>query len=150
MVCLGNICRSPLAEAILASKLPSNLFKVDSAGTGHWHVGQQPDSRSIETAFKRGLDITSHRVRQIQSQDFETFDYIFVMDDSNFKNVIRLAKKPEQKLKVQRILNVLFPGEIVNVPDPYYGSQNAFEQVFEVLDKACDVIAQQLMENHSK
>lgn len=150
MVCLGNICRSPLAEGILASKLPSDLFIVDSAGTGHWHVGHQPDRRSIETAKRRGLDITYQRGRQIQLQDFDTFDYIFVMDNSNYEDVIRLTKKPEHQQKVQRILDVLFPGDNVDVPDPYYGLENGFEQVFDMLDEACDLIAQQLLEKHSQ
>jgi len=150
MVCLGNICRSPLAEGLLASKLPSNLFIVDSAGTGHWHVGKQPDNRSIETAKKRGLDITYQRGRQIHPKDFDAFDYIFVMDNSNYEDVIRLAKKPEHQQKVQRILDVLFPGDNVDVPDPYYGLENGFEQVFDMLDEACDLIAQQLLEKHSQ
>lgn len=150
MVCLGNICRSPLAEGILASKLPSDLFRVESAGTGHWHVGEQPDIRSIETAKKRGLDITYQRGRQIKEQDFDTFDYIFVMDNSNYEDVISLAKKPEHQQKVQRILDVLFPGDNVDVPDPYYGLQNGFDQVFDMLDGACELIAQQLLEKHSK
>lgn len=149
MVCLGNICRSPLAEGILSSKLPSDIFLVDSAGTGHWHVGQLPDKRSIETASKRGLDITMQRGRQIQPSDLDRFDYIFVMDNSNYEDVIRLATKAEHKQKVTLILDALFPGENVDVPDPYYGLQNGFEQVYDMLDEACELIAQKLLEKHS-
>lgn len=148
MVCLGNICRSPLAEGILQSKLPREQFLIDSAGTGGWHVGQKPDKRSIQTAKQRGLDITRQRGRQIQITDFETFDYIYVMDNSNYKNVIALAPTEEAKSKVQMILNELFPNENVDVPDPYYGGQNGFEQVFDMLDDACEIIAEKLKAKH--
>ncbi|CAM3642225.1 low molecular weight protein-tyrosine-phosphatase [Flavobacterium saliperosum] len=149
MVCLGNICRSPLAEGILQSKLPREQFFIDSAGTGGWHVGQEPDNRSIQTAKKRGLDITHQRGRQIHPTDFDTFDYIYVMDISNYKNVIALAPSEEAKSKVQMILNELFPNENVDVPDPYYGGQNGFEQVFDMLDDACQIIAEKLKAKHS-
>ncbi len=148
MVCLGNICRSPLAEGILQSKLPRERFLIDSAGTGGWHVGQEPDKRSIQTAKQRGLDITRQRGRQIQISDFDTFDYIYVMDNSNYKNVMALAPTEEAKSKVQMILNELFPNENVDVPDPYYGGQNGFEQVFDMLDDACEIIAEKLKAKH--
>ena len=121
MVCLGNICRSPLAEGILQSKLPRDKFTVDSAGTGDWHVGRQPDSRSIAIAKSKGLDISRHRGRLFTTKDFETNDYIFVMDNSNYKDVMRLAPNAEAKSKVSLILNELFPDENVDVPDPYFG-----------------------------
>jgi len=148
MVCLGNICRSPLAEGILQSKLPREQFLIDSAGTGGWHVGQEPDKRSIQTAKQRGLDITHQRGRQIQISDFDTFDYIYVMDNSNYKNVMALAPTEEAKSKVQMILNELFPNENADVPDPYYGGQNGFEQVFDMLDDACEIIAEKLKTKH--
>jgi len=99
MVCLGNICRSPLAEGILTSKLPKNKFIVDSAGTGSYHIGKQPDPRSIATALQHGLDITNQKARQFSKRDFEDFDYIYVMDSSNYDDVIQLAKNEEQKIK---------------------------------------------------
>ena len=148
MVCLGNICRSPLAQEILASKLPKDKFKVDSAGTGHWHVGHLPDPRSIETAKKNGLDITNQRGRLFTGKDFENFDYIFVMDSSNYDNVIELAKNDTQKQKVELILNQIFPGENVDVPDPYFGLQNGFDTVYEMLDESCDVLAEKLIAKH--
>ncbi len=148
MVCLGNICRSPLAEGILASKLPQSKFKIDSAGTGSWHVGHQPDQRSIAVAKKYNLDITNQRGRQFKVSDFDNFDYIYVMDNSNYRDVIHLAKNVQQKEKVQLILNELFPNENVDVPDPYYGVANGFEVVFKMLDEACDVIAKKLIEKH--
>jgi protein-tyrosine phosphatase len=143
MVCLGNICRSPLAEGIMRVKL-SKDFIVDSAGTGGWHAGELPDKRSISTAKNRGLDITSQRARQFKISDFNTFDYIYVMDNSNYKDVMALAPNEEVKSKVKLILNELFPNENVDVPDPYYGGQDGFENVFNMLNEACDVIAGKL------
>ncbi len=119
MVCLGNICRSPLAEGILASKLPKDNFIVDSAGTGSWHIGHAPDKRSISVAQKNGLSIDNQKGRQFKTSDFDEFDYIYVMDNSNYRDVIHLAKTPEHKNKVNLILNELFPDENVDVPDPY-------------------------------
>jgi protein-tyrosine phosphatase len=149
MVCLGNICRSPLAEGLLASKLPKDKFIVDSAGTGNYHIGKQPDQRSILTAQKNGLDITNQKGRQFSSNDFDYFDYIFVMDSSNYDDVISLAKSEAHKNKVEMILNHLFPRENVDVPDPYYGLQNGFDMVYEMLDEACDILAKKLIEKHS-
>lgn len=149
MVCLGNICRSPLAEGILASKLQKDKFIVDSAGTGNYHIGKQPDQRSILTAQKNGLDITNQKGRQFTSNDFDYFDYIYVMDSSNYDDVIQLAKSEAHKNKVEMILNHLFPGENVDVPDPYYGLQNGFDMVYEMLDEACDILAKKLIDKHS-
>lgn len=149
MVCLGNICRSPLAEGILASKLPKDKFKIDSAGTGSWHIGKQPDQRSIATAQKNGLDITDQRARQFKTNDFDKFDYIFVMDNSNYDDVMAMAKTDAHKAKVDLILNELFPGENVDVPDPYYGSQFGFDSVYQMLDEACENLAKKLIAKHS-
>lgn len=146
MVCLGNICRSPLAEGILASKLPKNDFLVDSAGTGHWHVGNPPDKRSILTAQKNGIDITNQRGKLFKPSFFQEYDYIYVMDTNNYADVIKMAKNEEEKKKVQLILDELFPGENVDVPDPYNGIQSNFDQVFEMLDEACESIANKLLE----
>ena len=148
MVCLGNICRSPLAEGILASKLPKDSFKVDSAGTGAWHVGRSPDSRSIEVAQQNNLDISHQKGRQFKAADFENFDYIYVMDSSNYRDVLELAKKPEHTAKVQMILNELFPNENVDVPDPYYGGGRGFSNVYRMLDESCAIIAQKLIKKH--
>jgi len=148
MVCLGNICRSPLAEGLLASKLPKDRFFVDSAGTGSYHIGKQPDQRSVMTAKKKGIDITNQKARQFSSRDFEDFDYIFVMDNTNYDDVIELAKNEGHKQKVQLILNELFPGDNVDVPDPYYGLQNGFDMVYEMLDETCDILSKKLIEKH--
>jgi len=144
MVCLGNICRSPLAEGILKSKVNSEDIFVDSAGTGSWHVGQLPDSRSIEIAKIHGLDLTNQRGRQFTQKDFLNFEHIFVMDSSNKENVLQLAQNENDIKKVQLILDELFPSENVDVPDPYYGGEQGFESVYQMLDKACDEIVRRL------
>jgi len=149
MVCLGNICRSPLAEGILSSKLPADKFFVDSAGTGSWYVGHAPDKRSIAVAEHHNLSIAHLKGRQFSTKDFDTFDYIYAMDASNYEDLLALAKNDAQKNKVQMILNELFPGENVDVPDPYYGLANGFENVYQMLDQVCDVIAKKIMEKHS-
>jgi protein-tyrosine phosphatase len=148
MVCLGNICRSPLAEGILASKLPNDKFIVDSAGTGSWHIGNQADERSIAIAKKNKLDISKQKGRQFTTTDFDAFDYIYVMDNSNYLDVVQLANNKVQTEKVQLILNELYPNENVDVPDPYFGLPNGFESVYKMLDEVCDIIAKKLIEKH--
>lgn len=143
MVCLGNICRSPLAEGILRSKL-SNDFTVDSAGTGDWHVGHAPDKRSILTAKNNNIDITNLKGRHFSKKDFQEFDYIYVMDNQNYRDVLSLAQSEADRAKVILILEEIFPGERMDVPDPYYGLQDGFEKVYHMLDKACNSIAQKL------
>ncbi len=143
MVCLGNICRSPLAEGILKSKVDANKIFVDSAGTAGYHKGELPDSRSIAVAKKYGIDITNQRSRQFQISDFDTFDIIYAMDNSNYDNIVKLARNKSDIQKVKLILNEI-SNENLNVPDPYYGGTNGFENVFQMLDKVCDVIASKI------
>ena len=141
MVCLGNICRSPLAEGILKSKVnPSQVF-IDSAGTGGWHVGELPDSRSIEVAYAHQLDITDQRCRKFETSDFDNFDLIYVMDSSNLSDVLSKATDDLQRRKVKLILNELAESEDWEVPDPYYGGEKGFENVYQLLNDACDQIA---------
>ncbi len=140
MVCLGNICRSPLAEGILKSKVLDASIEVDSAGTAAYHVGNLPDVRSIEVAKKYGIDITDQQARQIKASDLDTFDFIYAMDEANYRTILKLATHPSQKQKVLMIMNELQPNENISVPDPYYGGDRGFEQVFAMLDKACDCI----------
>lgn len=148
MVCLGNICRSPLAEGILNSKLPDNgEFQVDSAGTSNYHIGELPDIRSIEVARKYGIDITSQRGRQFQVSDFDEFDLIYAMDSSNYNNILRLARNTEDEAKIKLILNELIDSETLNVPDPYYGGDSGFEHVFHLLNDACDRIVAKITSN---
>ncbi|WP_111881795.1 low molecular weight protein-tyrosine-phosphatase [Aequorivita sp. CIP111184] len=144
MVCLGNICRSPLAEGILKSKINTSKVFVDSAGTGHWHIGDEPDKRSIAVGKKYNIDITNQRGRQFSAKDFDDFDMIYVMDNSNKENVLALAQTDSHKEKVRLILDEIFPGENVDVPDPYFGGESGFENVFKMLDEACEQIAERL------
>lgn len=143
MVCLGNICRSPLAEGILKSKL-SNSFIVDSAGTANYHTGNPPDKRSIAVAKKYSLNISNLKGRQFHVSDFEIFDLIYVMDESNLKNVIKLARNNEDITKVKMILNEVYPNQNYDVPDPYYGGEDGFENIYKMLDEACSIIANNL------
>ncbi len=140
MVCLGNICRSPLAEGIMKTQaLHHQLnFEVDSAGTAAYHVGELPDHRSIAVARQYGIDITDQKARQFSANDLEYFDVIFVMDRSNYQNIVRLAANDSQKEKVRLILNQSFPDQDMEVPDPYYGGNNGFENVFSLLNEACN------------
>ena len=144
MVCLGNICRSPLAEGILNSKLSSEKFFVDSAGTSNYHVGDLPDRRSVEIAKINKIDITNQRGRQFKVQDFDKFDIIYAMDNSNYENIIRLARNQQDIDKVKLILNELYPNENMAVPDPYYGGSDGFRNVFSLLNDACNIIADKL------
>ena len=144
MVCLGNICRSPLAEGILQSKVDTSRIEVSSAGTGGWHVGELPDPRSIEIAQQHGLDITGQRGKQFSTYDFEIYDHIFVMDTSNYRDVIKLATSVSEKDKVHLILDETFPGEKSDVPDPYHGGDEGFKNVYRMLDDACEKIANRL------
>ncbi len=135
MVCLGNICRSPLAEGILKSKVNNNSFFIDSAGTGGYHIGNPPDHRSIAVAKKHGIDISKQKCRQFTVEDFNKFDTIYVMDISNYNNVTKLTEDPKQKEKVKLLLSET---DLKNkeVPDPYY-NDNGFEHVFQLIDNAC-------------
>lgn len=142
MVCLGNICRSPLAEGILRSKL-NNEFHIDSAGTGAWHIGKSPDKRSVMVAKKYGIDISTRRARQFNVNDFEEFDLIYVMDESNYEDVISLAKNEIHKTKVKLILGE-WDGKNKNVPDPYYGGDEAFEEVYKILDEVTAQIVEKI------
>lgn len=144
MVCLGNICRSPLAEGILKSKVDPEKVFVDSAGTGDWHVDSEPDKRSIAIANKNGLDISQQRGRQFSKKDFQDFDHIFVMDNSNFKDVIAMAETDEERQKVHLILEEIFPSENVDVPDPYHGGDQGFKNVYMMLDEATDELKSKL------
>lgn len=144
MVCLGNICRSPLAEGILKSKLSQSNFLVESAGTANYHTGLQPDSRSIEVANNYGIDISPQRARQFVTTDFDDFDYIYAMDSSNLENILRLSRNDSDSSKVKLILNELPHITNSDVPDPYYGGHQGFENVYHLLDEACTIIANKL------
>lgn len=141
MVCLGNICRSPLAEGILRHKVEQHhlSWQIDSAGTSGWHSGETPDKRSIEIASKNGIDISKQHSRKLYGFDLEEFDIIYAMDKSNYNDIVSMAKNESERLKVKLILNEIAPHNN-EVPDPYYGDENGFENVFNMLNKACDAI----------
>ena len=144
MVCLGNICRSPLAEGILKNKTQNLDVFVDSAGTASYHVGNLADSRSIEIANKNGIDLTDQRARQFSEKDFDDFDKIYAMDTNNYSNIISLARDQSDRDKVDVILNELTPKSYDSVPDPYYGAGDGFQIVYDMLDNACDAIVGKL------
>lgn len=143
MVCLGNICRSPVAEGVMKSKLNKyNLsIHVDSAGTAAYHIGENPDHRSIKNARKNGVDISQLIARQFEVADFNRFDRIYVMDAQNLKDVLHLAPTKADQLKVKLLLSELKNSSFKEVPDPYFGGEEGFQLVFDLLDDACDVVA---------
>jgi len=140
MVCLGNICRSPLAEGLLKKKIDANAldWTVDSCGTADYHVGSAPDKRIIKIAASFHTDISNLRARQFSVSDFEKFDLIYAMDKNNYRNIIELAKNNGQRNKVHLLLNEWKFGQNLEVPDPYYGSEQDFINVFKLLDEALD------------
>jgi len=144
MVCLGNICRSPLAEGILKSKLNPEKYQVDSCGTSSYHIGSKPDTRSIKIAKEHQIDITDQRAAQFNISHFDQYHTIYAMDRSNYQNIIKLARNTEDESKVKLILDELQLSETLDVPDPYYGGERGFEEVFEMLDQACNTITSKL------
>tara|TARA_B110000090_G_scaffold63594_1_gene72683 strand:+ start:3318 stop:3764 length:447 start_codon:yes stop_codon:yes gene_type:complete len=144
MVCLGNICRSPIAEGVLHSKVNSDLVFVDSAGTAAYHVGNAPDKRSVDIAFKYNINLKNQKARKFMVADFENFDTIYAMDESNYQNILKLAKNNSHISKVKLILNEINPLSNQSVPDPYYGGTQGFESVFIMLNEACSIIAEKL------
>ncbi|MDM9631964.1 low molecular weight protein-tyrosine-phosphatase [Robiginitalea aurantiaca] len=139
MVCLGNICRSPLAEGILSSKVNPSEITVDSAGTAGYHVGNPPDPRSIETAALQNIDISRQKCRRFSQADFDNFDYIFAMDRENLMHLQDMARN-ESELKKLHLLLELAEMPEQEVPDPYYGGDSGFQEVFRLLDRATDQI----------
>ena len=146
MVCLGNICRSPLAHGILESKLPSDEFYIDSAGTANYHVGDAPDRRSIRVAKSHGIDISHQRGQQFKASFFDIYDLIYVMDESNYEDIIALARNPKDIAKVKLIMEEDATNKVKYVPDPYYGDESGFEYVFKLLDQVCNKIANKLQQ----
>jgi protein-tyrosine phosphatase len=146
MVCLGNICRSPMADGLLRRKvMEENLdVIVDSAGTANYHIGKKPDIRMCQTAKTNLTNIDDLRARQFVIADFDAFDKIYAMDEENQKNILRLARNTADKNKVELILNEMNPGKNQGVPDPYYGSQADFQEVYTLLDHATDVVIRKI------
>ena len=142
MVCLGNICRSPLAEGLLHDKAWKAGLKwsVESAGTNGYHTGEAPHPLSQKVARLNGVDISKQRSRRFVAEDFHRFDKIYAMSDDVIDEMRRIAKKDFDEKKVDLLLNELFPGQNVDVPDPWYGHEPGFHEVFKMINEVCDVI----------
>lgn len=145
MVCLGNICRSPLAQGLLEAKIKSNQmnWRVDSAGTGSWHIGDPPDFRSINIARSYGIDISQQKARQFSIQDFDSFDLILAMDNQNLEDILHKSRSKEHEKKVKLILDYHPALKGKSVPDPYW-DDNGFEKVYQMLDEATDGLIKQM------
>ena len=150
MICLGNICRSPTAQGVLsklvASRNLEDVIIVDSAGTGSWHLGESPDSRSMQAASLRGYDLSKLKARQISDTDFSEFDYLLAMDKSNLSDLKRLCPDP-YKHKLQLLLNFGSSSEL-SVPDPYYNENSSFEIVLDLIEDACKEFIEHIMIEH--
>ncbi len=146
MVCLGNICRSPLADGLLRKKVKEKGLNVivDSCGTSDYHIGEMPDKRMQQTAKRHNIDISNLRARQFTKDDFKNFDCIYAMDSGNLSDIISLAETKEDINKVKLILNELYINENKSVPDPYFGGNEGFENVFNLLNLACDKIIEKI------
>ncbi len=146
LVCLGNICRSPMAEGIMRKKAEERKLNIyfDSAGTGDWHAGENPDPRAISAAHKFGVNISDLVARQFIVSDFDDFDKIFAMDQSNFNDIIAISRSETDRQKVELILNHLPNHQDKNVPDPWYGGADGFISVFHLLEDACESYLNQL------
>lgn len=149
-VCLGNICRSPLAEGIMADKAKKLHLgaEVNSAGFERFHRGDPADSRSVAVAAQHGIDLSGHIARMFTVRDFDHFDLIYVMDRNNYNDVMGVARDSEDEKKVDYILNLVNPGENRPVPDPWYGGKEGFEKIYHLLDEACDILAKKISADH--
>ena len=149
-VCLGNICRSPIAEAVLKKKCEEVGLQVllDSSGTANYHIGSAPDKRMIQTALQFGYDISSLRARQFEQTDVDRFDYIFTMDHENQKNILHLAKQPHHKQKVYNFQDFAGIDTPDYVPDPYYGNETNFIETFNIVEISASRIADKLKSIH--
>lgn len=150
MVCLGNICRSPLAEGIMKHKFQQYGLKaeVDSAGIVAFHAGEPPDSRAIAVAEKHGVRIDDQIARKFEASDFDIFDVILTMDEEVHIDILKMATNTNHATKVKLFMS--YAGtDLKEVPDPYYGGQEGFENVFQMIDKACDRIAQSFLKKQT-
>jgi len=150
MVCLGNICRSPLAEGILKSKIATEGLNVEvhSAGTGAYHVGEPADPRSVRVAAKNSINLRGHVGRHFQVSDFDEYDMIYAMDKYNYDDILNKARNKSDQSKVKMLMNERYPGEDIDVPDPYFGGSSGFDDVFSMIDKACDVVVGKLKDSN--
>lgn len=150
MVCHGNICRSPLADGLLRKKAKALHLPlmVDSAGTSDYHKGEAPDNRMTEVAKRFGTDLSYLRARPIVPADLDEFDVIYTMDRENYWNVMSMCKTKDQENKIIPILDLIYPEQNRSVPDPYYGGEQGFIEVYKMLDKATDKIIELYKKNY--
>lgn len=144
MVCLGNICRSPVAEGVLRSMLPAEEFEIDSAGTGGHHTGESPDERSQQVARNNGVEISHLRARKIKATDLQAFDYIFVMDKNNYQDVHSLCSSSNEFEKIHFLRDGLSQKKGLELSDPYYGTKKDFEKMYQQIQEACLQIVKEL------
>jgi protein-tyrosine phosphatase len=150
-VCMGNICRSPLAQGVFENVLRREGLEdevfVDSAGTGHWHAGEPPDERALSAAALRGLDLSPQRARRVRSEDCENFDYILTMDEDNYHMVSSLCRG---SAVVRPFLDFATDSPEREVPDPYYGDPDGFERVLDLVEEASEGLLHEIRERHLK
>ncbi|QNL22174.1 low molecular weight phosphotyrosine protein phosphatase [Hyphobacterium sp. CCMP332] len=150
-VCLGNICRSPMAEGLMISKIKArgiDHIDVESAGTSNYHIGEMPDNRMLETAAQNGIILES-RARQFSMLDFEKFDYIIAMDKSNKADILKLARNDEERKKVRLMRDFDDKSDENDVPDPYFGGHKGFEYVFDILERSSENLLNSILENRT-
>lgn len=142
MVCLGNICRSPIAEGVLQEKAWKAGLKwsIESAGTNGYHNGEAPHPLSQKVSRLNGVDISKQRSRRFTAEDFDRFDKIYAMSDDVIDDMKRIAKNKFDNTKVDLLLNELFPGQNIDVPDPWYGPEPGYHEVYKMINDACDAI----------
>ncbi len=159
MVCLGNICRSPMAEGVMRQKIKDYGLdaQVNSCGTASYHIGEAPDYRGIKTLHNYGIDISQHQGQQFKVSDFDTYDLIFAMDTSNYflffvmdtrnySNLIAKARNKNDKEKITLLMDEIYPGQQKVVPDPYYGDIEDYEETYALVEDACEHLAKRLSE----
>jgi protein-tyrosine phosphatase len=149
MVCLGNICRSPMAEGIVRAELEKagiTDVQVDSAGTAAYHVGEPADARAQAELRKHGIDISYERAQKLSPYHLEEYDLIFAMDRSNYSDILMLTKDEEERKKVDMFMNLSRPGKNTPVPDPYYGGDEGFRNVYKMLKESAEVLVERLKE----
>ncbi len=142
MVCLGNICRSPMAEGIVRKEFADNGIdiQIDSAGTAAYHVGEGADNRAQAELRKHGIDISDERAQKFIPTHFQEYDLIFAMDRENYADIIYQAQSDEEIAKVEMLMNMIEPGKNISVPDPYYGGDEGFKEVYRMIKKAAEVL----------
>lgn len=151
-VCLGNICRSPLADGIFRKRVEeadlADRFEIDSAGTGNWHVGERPDQRMRRTARRYGISLDHQRARQVGPEDFDEFDHLFAMDRDNLDKIEQAAEEHDATAEIHLFRDFdPDPGD-GEVPDPYYRGQDGFEEVYEIVERTCEALLDHLVEQH--